>query len=677
MRPSVFVFVLCSLLPSFAQDPAISMTPAEPAMSAVPIPVAVDNSAQIAAERRHLDAERRALAPRSWRDLVPPFLRNARQQLASEKLETVRQKAEVVQNKSAALRTKQEVYETMSAIIEHKISLLNTQRVPLSALDEELERLAEHFDTAGKRQRSVATRQNKTSREIAALEQQLDAHKILEELKPDDRAILHATAQTRRERRDALASELHTLNDRHEMYAQLLRVIGDSRDALAERRAARLKSTLLHRAPWQIDPIALLVWLAATIGLTGVSRLLPRFESWIRRREETRSWLWTMISRIVLYGGFGTSALYALTTLAGYQALAHYVAVRLLRTGGVLLGGALLHLAFAQTVRLLCARYWRRSAESLRTTVRLITTVSGWGLSLYLALRVIRIWGKGTEDWTIIRTALEYPLLTFKAVQFSPALLLKAGFIFWAFVTGARVLNNFLQTRIFPMTRFDEGVRYTFAVGVRYTLTTLGAIVGLESMGLNLSALTVLAGTVGIGVGLGMQEIAKNFISGLVMLIERPVKVGDFIDIGGLPGRVQAIKARSTIVDTSDNISVLIPNAQFMTEKVINWSYGNRLLRIVNPIGVAYGTDVELVKRTLLAAAEHPLVIKHPEPIVHLSAFGDSSMNFSLAVWTVHQEERGNIRSDINFAIERLFREAGIQIPFPQREVRVTQAAIT
>jgi len=154
------------------------------------------------------------------------------------------------------------------------------------------------------------------------------------------------------------------------------------------------------------------------------------------------------------------------------------------------------------------------------------------------------------------------------------------------------------------------------------------------------------------------------------MLIERPVKVGDYIEVSGLPGKVRAIKARSTIVDTFDNISVIVPNAEFMSQQVINWSYSDKITRLKLSVGVAYGTDPELAKNTLLAAAKNnPDVLKRPEPYVWFTSFGDSSLNFELYVWTDDPNKRFTIKSHINFEINRLFKEKDIKIPFPQRDL--------
>ena len=185
-------------------------------------------------------------------------------------------------------------------------------------------------------------------------------------------------------------------------------------------------------------------------------------------------------------------------------------------------------------------------------------------------------------------------------------------------------------------------------------------------------ALTVFAGTIGIGIGFGLQDIAKNFISGLVMLVERPVKVGDYIEVGGLPGKVKAIKGRSTVVDTFDNISVIVPNAEFMNQKIINWSYSDKVTRVKISVGVAYGSDTELVRDSLMEAAKsHGRVLRNPEPYVWFEEFGDSSLNFKLHIWTNEPQNRFGLKSDLHYMIDKIFRERKITIAFPQRDIHL------
>jgi small-conductance mechanosensitive channel len=195
----------------------------------------------------------------------------------------------------------------------------------------------------------------------------------------------------------------------------------------------------------------------------------------------------------------------------------------------------------------------------------------------------------------------------------------------------------------------------------------------MQSRGVDLTTLNVLAGAVGIGVGFGLQNIISNFISGLIILLERPIKIGDRVEVGNVVGDVREINARSTTVVSNDNIAIIVPNEKFISENVTNWSYNDRVVRFRIKVGVAYGCDTRLVERLLLqVAGENASVLKDPEPVVRFVEFGDSSLNFELRVFTRELLNReGRMRSELNFAIDDIFRKHSIEIPFPQRDLHI------
>jgi small-conductance mechanosensitive channel len=195
----------------------------------------------------------------------------------------------------------------------------------------------------------------------------------------------------------------------------------------------------------------------------------------------------------------------------------------------------------------------------------------------------------------------------------------------------------------------------------------------LQTAGIDLTTLNILAGAVGIGVGFGLQNIANNFISGLIILFERPIKIGDRIVVGEIEGDVVSIDARSTTVLTNDNIAIIVPNSKFITENVINWSHNDPKIRFRIPITVAYGTETRLVERLLLeVAAENNDVLNDPAPGVRLIEFGDNGLHFELRAWTTALlHRRGLLVSALNFAIYDKLREHGIEIPFPQRDIHI------
>ncbi len=223
----------------------------------------------------------------------------------------------------------------------------------------------------------------------------------------------------------------------------------------------------------------------------------------------------------------------------------------------------------------------------------------------------------------------------------------------------------------------NRGVLEPVAVFVQYALTFVGLIVILQIGGLNLSSLTILASVLGVGIGFGLQNIANNFVSGVIIAFERPVQVGDFVQLGELYGTVERVGTRSTEISTLDRVTIIVPNSRFLEQEVVNWSHGDPLCRIHVRVGVAYGSDVARVRAVLLEAAKgHPDVVADPRPSVRLERFGDNALDFDLMVWTRVPKGQFELKSDLNYRIEAGLRRAGIEIPFPQRTLHVSAAEI-
>src|SRR5438067_540054 len=233
-------------------------------------------------------------------------------------------------------------------------------------------------------------------------------------------------------------------------------------------------------------------------------------------------------------------------------------------------------------------------------------------------------------------------------------------------------MKRFLFNRFLAKSGLDRSLQYAIAQIVSNIVLIVGIFIVLDNAGIHLGALTVFAGAVGVGVGFGLQNIASNFISGLVILAERPITVGDRVEVAGIAGQVQHIRARSTVIVTNDNITMIVPNTKFIDSPVTNWTYGDPRVRFRIPVGVAYGSDIAKVREALLAAGrENPNTLKDPGPSVFLEKFGDNSIEFELVVWSSEMSARpSRYRSDLNFAIEQKFREAGIELPFPQRDLQ-------
>jgi len=235
----------------------------------------------------------------------------------------------------------------------------------------------------------------------------------------------------------------------------------------------------------------------------------------------------------------------------------------------------------------------------------------------------------------------------------------------------SRLFNRFMRRNIYSKTEIEQGAQYTLSRLIRYGAVTIGFLIGLQMIGFDLSVLAVFGGLFGVGIGFGLQNIFSNFASGLILLLERPIQVGDIVEIDGVLGKVEEIRFRVAIVNTYDNESIIVPNSDLVSKQVTNWSYGgDTSVRLRIPIGVDYGTDIEKVEDILLdISQEQERVLEDPPPQVFFKEHADSSLNFELRVWIAHPKDRIAVRDAIRRRIDKRFNQAGIGIPFPQTDV--------
>ncbi len=244
------------------------------------------------------------------------------------------------------------------------------------------------------------------------------------------------------------------------------------------------------------------------------------------------------------------------------------------------------------------------------------------------------------------------------------------------FVVGAflvsRLIQGIFKRKLFPRLELVEGQQYTILRLTHYLIILIGLMIGLGWMGLDLSSFAFVAGLFSVGIGFGLQNIVSNFIAGIILLFEQPIKVGDRITVGEIHGDVYEINIRSTTVLTQDNIAIIVPNSDFINGKVTNWSYEDPTVRLHIPLRVAYGSDIDLVARLLLQAARsHVQVLKSPEPQVIFKAFGESALQFELEIWVAQAKEGSQILSDLHHEIHRLFKKNGIDMPYPKQEIHL------
>jgi small-conductance mechanosensitive channel len=247
----------------------------------------------------------------------------------------------------------------------------------------------------------------------------------------------------------------------------------------------------------------------------------------------------------------------------------------------------------------------------------------------------------------------------------STAILYGSFFLSW-------ILQKMLMDEVLVRRQLGRGVRHSIGRLVHYVLIFIGFLLALSALGIDVTKLTIMLSALGVGIGFGLQAIVNNFVSGLILLFERPVRVGDSIELGGQWAEVKRIGLRSTTVQTFDEADLIIPNADLVTNQVTNWTLTNRRVRLTVPVGVAYGSDVPLVIETLRACGKaNSMVAKTPDPQVLFLRFGESSLDFELRVWVTDADHRLKVQSELHQEIDRSFRESEIEISFPQRDLHV------
>jgi small-conductance mechanosensitive channel len=262
-------------------------------------------------------------------------------------------------------------------------------------------------------------------------------------------------------------------------------------------------------------------------------------------------------------------------------------------------------------------------------------------------------------------------------VSFTPLSLLLGFLLLLVAMLVQRLVYRLLTRRFFPRFNMHPGLGNAYATLIGYTILVLALffIGPISFNGLNWATFSVILGAVSFGVGFGLRNIADNFVSGLIILLERPVKVGDRVTLDNTSGMISSIRGRSTTIRTNDNIEVIVPNSRFISESVINWSHSDNRVRFRIPVGVHYKSDVFQVRDVLeQAGLEHSGVLQDPGPSAKFIEFGDSSLNFELWVWVSDWTMRpAAFKSEINFLIWKHLNEANIEIPYPQRDLYIKQ----
>ncbi len=370
-----------------------------------------------------------------------------------------------------------------------------------------------------------------------------------------------------------------------------------------------------------------------------------------------------------------------LAALLGYESLASFIGTHVVSTAGVLWIMYLVHLG-AESISSVSVISGRAidddvdededmggaSLFTIRIIVSLLLDIAILAVGAVILLLLWRF------DWIEVKGWIQAAFFGFQFgnLRISLQSVLVALGVFALGLMLTRFVQRWLTARVFTGRHVDTGLRESMRIGTGYLGFVLSALAGISYLGFDFSNIALVAGALSVGIGFGLQSIFNNFVSGLILLVERPIKVGDYIQVGGSEGTVKRISVRSTEIETIYRQSVIIPNATLITDPVTNWMHLDKSCRLDIPVGVDYGTDMELLRSTLLAVAQaHRGVLKSPPPVVHFAGFGDSSLDFELRVFLRDVRERIKSSSDLRFAILGALREAGVSIPFPQRDLHI------
>ena len=276
------------------------------------------------------------------------------------------------------------------------------------------------------------------------------------------------------------------------------------------------------------------------------------------------------------------------------------------------------------------------------------------------------------------RHALQYSFFKIGGLAITPLFLIKATLFLVLLTFVSKLVQKAVIGRLLSRLHISDSQKFALGRFTTYALFAGGLFVGLQSLGVNLSSLLVFGGAVGVGVGLGLQNVVSNFVAGLILLVEQPIRMGDRVATKDTLGDVVKIGARSTWVRTNDNVVLIIPNNNFINDVVTNWTANDPSVRVSLPVGVGYNSNPDQVRDILLDAAHaHPQVLKEPKPDVILTSYGDNSINFSLRIWTAERAHTPAVlQSDLYFELFRRFKAAGIELPFPQRDLHLRSSDI-
>ncbi len=426
---------------------------------------------------------------------------------------------------------------------------------------------------------------------------------------------------------------------------------------------------------------ALLQSAVVSIALAVILFLLTRRTLWripIDLSPEQATHLTGRWSSVPLIGALAALVI-IVAAVAGYVPLAYFIATRIFFLLGLVGAAICLRSVLKGVLDVIVRLATPAEPPEAETSVRSLANF--WlGLVLDIALfaaflaPAFLILG---ADWADVRDAVIDAFFGFKigSVTVSIADILAGVAVFMAILWGTKAVQTTAEARLFPQTKLDEGVKHSFRTLIGYAGFILAVLAAIGAVGADLSSLAIVAGALSVGIGFGLQSIVSNFVSGLILLFERPIKVGDWIVTASGQGFVKRISVRSTEIETFDKSSVIVPNSELIANTVTNLTLGDKMGRLIIPIGASYDSDPEAVIAVLEdIAAKHPSVLRKPEPFVLFSGLGESSIDFELRVFVNDIAGGIKVTNQLRLDAFKRFREAGIEIPFPQRDIHLRSA---
>ncbi len=425
-----------------------------------------------------------------------------------------------------------------------------------------------------------------------------------------------------------------------------------------------------------------LLWHGYTLGILIATLWISRTPHSLRLLAELPlpPWLQSITSLRIIQGFLASLiAAVVFTALFQFYVLSFYLSATAVRIEGILFLFFLLMLFGREITHVLIRpghlllKY--SNLEEPQGQLRFSTLVEKIGKVLFpLGVLLSIIWALGISQsfldfigraltWEIVLGSFRFTLLN----------IILALVIFYLVKWFARFNNAFLRLHLFPRTGWNPAVQYTIATILQYVIIAIGVILVLNVIGFPMANLVVVAGALGLGIGLGLQNLVANFVSGLILLIERPIKVGDMLVVDGQWGEVKEIRLRTTVFQTFDRYVLIIPNSELTSGRITNWThYGRGPNRLSLKVGVSYGSDLKLVNRVLAEVCRsNPRVVKTPPPQIFFEAYGDSSLDFHIWVFVRTPDDRIPATHELNSAIFEAFAENGIEVPFPQRDLHL------